>query len=177
MTIHIRISESGLTGAGPLAEYATQAVPNLYPRSQQESFNNPVGHTYAPGPGFIASVPRLSGSSNINPDGTFPTAIAAERDISKDLIVHVSPTSGSSIIRGNGWNPTRAEYEPSYGLDVTIDGLEMQPDVFETAINEPIGGQFKANLQDYVARGILEVSEGPTGPPMTPGEIGDYTAP
>jgi hypothetical protein len=174
MTIHIRISEAGLTG--PLAEYATKEVPNQYPRSQQESFNYPAGHTYAPGPGFIASVPRLTGSSNINPDGTFPVAIADQADRTKDLIVHVSPTSGSTIIRGNGWNPTRAEYDPAYGLDITAAGLEIQADVFETAINEPVGGQFKANLQDYVARGILEVSEGSTGPPMTPQEIGDYTA-
>jgi hypothetical protein len=92
-------------------------------------------------------------------------------------MVHVSPTSGSSVVRGGSdWNPDTAEYDPSYGLNVPISGITLQSDVFETALNEPVGMQFRANLQDYVSRGILIVrNDG--GTPMTPKQIGDYQAP
>ena len=88
----------------------------------------------------------------------------------------MSPTSGSTIIRGNNFIPSNAEFDPAYGLDVTVSGVELQNDVFETAVNEPIGAQFKANLQDLVERNILEVLNH-LGTPLSAGAIANYTAP
>ncbi len=187
MSINITINPTAYASGGPLAEFATREIPNTYPKRHEPRLDTiGGGATGDPGIGYIASAPRLTGSSNILDDGTFPTAEGATGtfeaalpvDTTEDIVVHVSPTSGSSIVRSGGaWDPNQAEFDPSYGLDVSIAGVSLQSDVFETALNEPVGMQFRANLQDYVARGILIVTEGPTGPPMDPGEIAEYTAP
>jgi hypothetical protein len=134
-----------------------------------------TGTTGAPGPGFIASASPLTFRSNINEDGTFPTAPGATADERQDIMVHISPTSGSSIIRGGVWKAENAEFDPTYGLNVTTKGVQVQQDVFETAIQEPIGSQFMANLQDLVDRSIVEV-EDEYGNILTPREIRDYEA-
>jgi hypothetical protein len=176
MTISITIPSTAFDAAGPLEEFATrknQPYGNTVP---SPSFNNPPGTTGAPGPGYIASASRLVKTTNILEDGTFPDAFGAAIDQIADVVVHVSPTSGSTIIRGNNWTPSNAEFDPAYGLDVTTAGVELQNDIFETAINEPVGAQFTANLQDYVARGILLVKD-QAGVTLTPGTIAAYTAP
>jgi hypothetical protein len=134
-----------------------------------------TGTTGAPGPGFIASASPLTYRSNINEDGTFPTAPGATADERQDVMIHISPTSGSSIIRGGAWQAENAEFDPTYGLNVTTKGVQVQQDVFETAVQEPIGSQFMANLQDLVNRNIVEV-EDEYGNTMTPREIRDYEA-
>jgi hypothetical protein len=178
MGINIIIDPTSYEAGGPLADFAFKEVPNVYPKLSGPALS-------AASAGYIASAPRLTGSSNILEDGTFPVAQGATGEFLPPdpvstidfLIVHVAPTSGSSIVRGGtNWNPAQAEFDPAYGLDVGIAGVDLQEDVFETAINEPIGAQFKANLQDYVSRGILIVSD-TGGTPMTPGDIGSYTAP
>lgn len=178
MAINIRIDPAAYAADGPLEQFASKNNPNTYPKTQEPRLDTiGSGATGDPGIGYIASAPRLTGSSNILPDGTFPTAEPATSDITRDLIVHVSPTSGSAIVRGGSdWNPAQAEYDPSYGLDVGIAGVTLQNDVFETALKEPVGMQFRANLQDYVARGILIVLDD-LGAVMNPGDIADYTAP
>jgi sulfur transfer complex TusBCD TusB component (DsrH family) len=62
--------------------------------------------------------------------------------------------------------------DPAYGLDIGVTVTNVNPSVFETAINEPIGAQFLASLQDLVARGIIEVLD--DGTPMTPEDIRDF---
>jgi hypothetical protein len=177
MAINITIDPLAYGSGGPLEQFAFKRVPNTYVKTT-ERLSEAL-------PGFIASAPRLTGSSNILEDGTFPLAEGATGafepaelvDTAEDLMVHVSPTSGSSVVRGGSqWNPNTAEYDPTYGLNVSIAGITLQSDVFETALNEPVGMQFRANLQDMVARGILIVrNDG--GTPMTPKQIGDYQAP
>lgn len=178
MAINITIDPAAYGANGPLEQFASKNNPNTYPKQQEPRLDTiGGGATGDPGIGYIASAPRLTGSSNILPDGTFPTVEPATSDTTSDLVVHVSPTSGSAIVRGgSAWNPDQAEYDPSYGLDVGIAGVTLQNDVFETALNEPVGMQFRANLQDYVARGILIVRDD-LGSPMTPKQIADYTAP
>ncbi len=179
MSINITIDPAALTGSGPLAQFASREIPNSYPKLHEPRLSAVTGT------GYIASAQRLTGSSNILDDGTFPVAEGATGafeaadpvDTTKAVVVHVSPTSGSSVVRGgNAWNPDTAEFDPSYGLDVPVSGVTLQSDVFETALKEPVGMQFRANLQDYVARGILIVRND-SGSSMTPGEIADYTAP
>jgi hypothetical protein len=179
MAIEIVIDPAAYEPNGPLAKFASKETPNIYPKNHETRLSSA-------GPGYIASAPRLSGSSNILENGTFPLAEGATGAFEppeptstvRDLVVHVSPTSGSSIVRGgSAWDPAQAEFDPSYGLDVGVAGISLQSDVFETALKEPVGMQFRANLQDYISRGILIVTEGPTGPPMTPSDIADYTAP
>lgn len=180
MAINITINPTAYAPGGPLAEFASREIPNSYPKLHEPRLSAVTAT------GYIASAPRLTGSSNILDDGTFPVAEGATGafeaadpvDTTEDIVVHVSPTSGSSVVRGgSAWDPNQAEFDPSYGLDVGIAGVTLQGDVFETALKEPVGMQFRANLQDYVSRGILIVTEGPTGPPMDPGEIADYEAP
>lgn len=179
MSINITINPTAYAPGGPLAEFASREIPNSYPKLHEPRLSAVTGT------GYIASAQRLTGSSNILDDGTFPVAEGATGafepanpvDTTEDIVVHVSPTSGSSVVRGgSAWNPDTAEFDPSYGLDVPVSGVTLQNDVFETALNEPVGMQFRANLQDYVARGILIVRDH-AGSPMTPKEIGDYTAP
>ena len=179
MAINITIDPAAYGASGPLEKFASKRVPNTYPKLHEPRLDEVTGT------GYIASAPRLTGSSNILADGTFPLAEgatgefepAAPVDTTEDLIVHVSPTSGSSVVRGGSdWDPNQAEYDPSYGLDIGVGGVTLQSDVFETALNEPVGMQFRANLQDLVARGILIVRND-AGSSMTPKEIGDYTAP
>lgn len=179
MSINITINPVAYGPGGPLEQFAIKEVPNVYPKLHEPRLSDVTGT------GYIASAPRLTGSSNIKADGTFPVAEGATGafeapnpvDTTEDLMVHVSPTSGSSVVRGGSpWNPAQAEYDPSYGLNVPISGVTLQSDVFETALKEPVGMQFRANLQDYVSRGILIVRND-AGSPMTPGEIADYTAP
>jgi hypothetical protein len=117
--------------------------------------------------------------TNILEDGTFPAALegspagatgeAGTEEQMQDVLVHVSPTSGSTIIRGNNWVASRAEFDPAYGLDIGVSVTEINPEVFETAINEPIGAQFLASLQDLVVRGIIEVLD--DGTPLTAAQI------
>lgn len=179
MPINITIDPAAYAPGGSLSQFASKVVPNTYPKLHEPRLDEVTGT------GYIASAPRLTGSSNILEDGTFPIAEgatgafepAAPVDTTEDLMVHVSPTSGSSVVRGGStWDPNTAEYDPSYGLDVPISGVTLQSDVFETALSEPVGMQFRANLQDYVARGILIVRND-AGSPMSPGDIADYTAP
>jgi hypothetical protein len=180
MAINIIIDPLAYGAGGPLEKFASKRVPNTYPKLHEPRLDEVTAT------GYIASAPRLTGSSNILDDGSFPIAEGSTGaflppdpvDTTEDLVVHVSPTSGSAVVRGGSdWNPNQAEYDPSYGLNVPISGVTLQNDVFETALNEPVGMQFRANLQDLVSRGILIVTEGPTGPPMDPGEIADYQAP
>jgi hypothetical protein len=179
MSINITIDPAAYGASGPLAQFASKRVPNTYPKLHEPRLDEVTGS------GYIASAPRLTGSSNILDDGTFPLAegatgafeAAVPVDTSEDLMVHVSPTSGSSVVRGGSqWNPESAAYDPTYGLNVPIAGITLQSDVFETALKEPVGMQFRANLQDLVARGILIVRDD-GGTPMSPGDIADYTAP
>ena len=160
MSINITIDPAAYAADGPLEQFASKTVPNTYPKLHEPRLDEVTGS------GYIASAPRLTGSSNILDDGSFPIAEGATAaflpadpvDTTEDMMVHVSPTSGSSVVRGgSAWNPNQAEYDPSYGLDVPISGVTLQSDVFETALNEPVGMQFRANLQDYVSRGILIV--------------------
>jgi hypothetical protein len=176
MPISIKILESAFEANGPLEEFATRANPPYGNTVSTPSFNNAPGSTNAPKPGYIASASRLVKTTNILEDGTFPAAFGAAIDQIADIVVHVSPTSGSTIIRGNNFNPANAEFDPAYGLDVTTSGVELQEDIFETAVNEPVGAQFTANLQDYVSRGILIVRD-PAGVTMDPGDIAGYVAP
>jgi len=170
MPINIEIDPAAYGVGGPLEKFSSRDNPNIYPKLHETSLESA-------GPGYIASATRLSGSSNILEDGSFPTAEAASSSTIQDLIVHVSPTSGSSVVRGgSAWNPAQAEYDPSYGLDVGVGGVTLQSDVFETALKEPVGMQFRANLQDYISRGILIVRND-AGTPMTPNQIATYTAP
>ncbi len=176
MPISIKILESAFDPGGPLEEFATRENPPYGNPASTPSFNNAPGSTNAPGPGYIASASRLVQTTNILEDGTFPAAFGAAIDQIADVVIHVSPTSGSTIIRGNNFNPAIAEFDPAYGLNVTTTGVELQEDIFETAVNEPVGAQFTANLQDFVARGILIVRD-PAGMTMDAGDIADYTAP
>jgi hypothetical protein len=176
MPISIRLDPIVFDAGQPLAPFAERRnLPYGNPASTP-SFNNPPGSTNAPGPGYIASASRLTRTTNINPDGTFPAAFDAAIDQMADIFVHVAPTSGSTVIRGNNFKPSNAEFDPAYGLDVNLSGVELQEDVFESAINEPLGAQFKANLQDLVARGILLVHD-QNGVTMDPGDIAGYVAP
>jgi hypothetical protein len=179
MPINITIDPTAYAPGGPIAQFASKEVPNTYPKLHEPRLADVTGT------GYIASAPRLTGSSNIKDDGTFPIAEGATGafeaaqpvDTADQLMVHVSPTSGSSIVRGgSAWDPNNAEFDPTYGLNVPVSGITIQSDVFETALIEPVGAQVRANLQDYVARGILVVRDD-GGTPMTPKEIGDYTAP
>lgn len=170
MAINITIAPAAYGPGGPLEPFKTKVSPPNYPRTNEPRLVDA-------GPGYIASAPRTTGHSNIREDGTFPTVDPATENTLADLMVHVSPTSGSSVVRGGSdWDNSQAEFDPTYGLNVPVSGITLQSDVFETALNEPVGMQFRANLQDLVARGILEVrNDG--GTPMTPGEIAAYTAP
>ena len=171
MAINITIDPAAYGSGGPLEQFASKNNPNVYPKLHEPRLDEVTGT------GYIASAPRLTGSSNIKADGSFPTAEAATSDTTEDLMVHVSPTSGSSVVRGGSeWNTESAEFDPTYGLNVPKAGITLQSDVFETALNEPVGMQFRANLQDLVARGILQVRND-AGSPMSPGDIADYTAP
>lgn len=177
MPIKISILPTALESGGPLEQFAQRKNLPFANPDKQPSFNNVVGSTNYPGPGFIASASRLTRTSNILPDGTFPAAFDAAIDQVQDLFIHVSPTSGSSVVRGgSAWSTSRAEFDPTYGLNVDVTGVELQEDVFETAVNEPVGAQFKANLQDLVTRGLLILHD-QNGATMDPGDIADYTAP
>jgi hypothetical protein len=171
MAVTITILPSAYGSGGPLEEFATR-LPGVPGRYAKESVRLEDAE-----PGFIASAPRLKGYSNIKEDGTFPVAFATAIDQIQDLMVHVSPTSGSSVVRGaSAWVESQAEFDPTYGLNVTSSGVQLQNDVFETALNEPVGSQFKANLQDLISRGIILVHDH-LGATMDPGDIADYTAP
>jgi hypothetical protein len=120
--------------------------------------------------------------TNILEDGTFPDALAGSplgatgeagtEEQQQDVLVHISPTSGSTVIRGNNWVASNAEFDPAYGLDIGVTQTMIDPSVFETAINEPIGAQFLASLQDLVVRGIIEVLD--DGTPLTAEGIRDF---
>jgi hypothetical protein len=187
MTIGIRIDPDAFEPGQPLEAFKTRANPAYANPLQYPEVPLPLGTTGttgAPGPGFIASCSPMTHRTNIREDGTFPDALAASppgatgeagtEEQQQDVLVHVSPTSGSTIIRGNNWNPSRAEFDPAYGLDVGITQVMIDPSVFETAVNEPIGAQFLACLQDLVVRGIIEVLD--DGTPMTPEQIRDFQA-
>jgi len=173
MAVQIKILATAFDAGQPLEAYATR------PR---QAFANTLQYPAVPAAlnddattPRIATASPLTARSNILEDGTFPTAPGTTIDQKIDVVVHVSPTSGSTVIRGNNWDPSKAEFDPAYGLDVTVSGVAIQDDVFESAINEPIGAQFTANLQDLVARGILEVKNS-SGAVLDPGEIADFVA-
>ena len=134
----------------------------------------PEGVTGAPGPGFIASASPLTFRSNIGEDGSFPVAPPTTEDTTLITLVHVSPTSGSTVLQGKPPVFSKIETNPAYGLDVGIAPLELEEPVFEAALNDPIGAQFSANLMDLVTRGILLVQD--DGVTMDPGDIRDFTA-
>lgn len=171
MTITIQILPDAFDTGGALEDFRTRANPSFARPLQFPEAPLPIGVTGiqgAPGPGFIASASRQVFQTNIREDGTFPPPLEASppgatgeigtQEQMQSIIVHVSPTSGSTIIRGNNWLSSRAEFDPAYGLDVTTTPVTLDESVFETAINDPIGGQFLANLQDLVVRSIIEVS-------------------
>jgi hypothetical protein len=187
MTIGIRIDPDAFEPGNPLEAFKARANPPYANPAQYPVVPLPLGTTGttgAPGPGFIASCSPMTLRTNILEDGTFPDAVVASPEGAtgvpgtvqqqQDVLVHVSPTSGSTIIRGNNWNPSRAEFDPAYGLDIGVAPTDINDSVFETAINEPIGAQFLACLQDLVVRGIIEVAD--NGTPMTPEQIRDFTA-
>ncbi len=105
------------------------------------------------------------------------TGEAGTEEQMQDVLVHISPTSGSTIIRGNNFVPSRAEFNPAYGLDIGVAYVELNDSVFETAIKEPIGSQFLACLQDLVVRKIIEVYDSTKVRVLTTEEIRDFTAP
>ena len=171
MTIGIRIDPDAFEPGQPLEAFKLRANPALANPLQFPEAPLPLGitgTTGAPGPGFIASASPLSHRTNIREDGTFPDALAGSppgatgeagtEEQMQDVLVHISPTSGSTIIRGNNFIKSRAEFDPAYGLDVGITPIQLDNSVFETAINDPIGGQFLANLLDLVVRNIIEVA-------------------
>ncbi len=185
MTIGIRIDRDAFEPGQPLEAFKFRANPAFASPLQFPEVPLPLGTTGttgAPGPGFIASASPMSHRTNILEDGTFPAALVASppgatgevgtEEQMQDVLVHISPTSGSTILRGNNFLPSRAEFDPAYGLDIGVTGVELDPSVFETAINEPIGAQFLACLQDLVVRGIIEVLD--DGAVMTPEEIRDF---
>jgi hypothetical protein len=59
-------------------------------------------------------------------------------------------------------------------MDVTLDGLTMEDELFETALDDPVGAGFRANVQDLVVRGIIIVEL--DGTPLTAIQIRDFTA-
>jgi len=188
MTISIRIDPDAFDPNGPLEAFRVRSNPSFAHPLQYPAVPLPLGitgTTGAPGPGFIASASPQTFRTNILEDGTFPTAPVASppgatgevgtEEMMQDVLVHVAPTSGSTIVRGNNFNASRAEFDPAYGLDVGIAPVQLDDSVFESAINDPIGGQFLANLQDLVVRGIIEVVLN-NGSPMTPIEIKGFVA-
>lgn len=188
MTIGIRIDPSAFDPGGPLEAFRVRANPALASPLQFPEVPLPLGTTGttgAPGPGFIASASPQFHRTNIREDGTFPDALVASpegatgvvgtEDQEADILVHISPTSGSTIIRGNNFIKSRAEFDPAYGLDVGITPIQLDESVFETALNDPIGGQFLASLQDLVVRGIIEVAD--DGSVLTPELIRNFSAP
>lgn len=178
MTITIRIEPTAFNSGGPLESFATTSVlPYANPLQYPEvplPIGTPEGATGAPGPGFIASASPLTFRSNIREDGTFPTPPVTSMSYRHHIIVHVSPTSGSTIIRGDRFNPARAEFDPSYGLNVGVSAVMMEDSVFETAIKEASGFAFRANLQELVALGIIEVAH--DGTVLDETDIRDFTA-
>lgn len=187
MTIGIRIDPDAFEPGQPLEAFKLRASPAYARPLQFPEVPLPLGTTGttgAPGPGFIASASPQFHRTNIREDGTFPAALvgspigatgeAQTEEQQQDVLVHISPTSGSTIIRGNNFIPSRAEFDPAYGLDIGVTVVELDPSVFETAINEPIGNQFLASLQDLVVRGIIEVLN--NGSTMTPEEIRNFAA-
>lgn len=188
-TVSMRIHPNAFDPDGPLDVFKDRANPSYARPLQYPAIPLPIGvtgTTGAPGPGFIASASPQTYRTNIREDGTFPPALAASPpgatgevgtlEQKHKIIVHVSPTSGSTVIRGMPFLPSSIELNPAYGVDVGVAPVEIQADVFEAALNEPIGGQFKANLQDLVTRGVLEVTDD-VGNVMNASDIANYTAP
>jgi hypothetical protein len=178
MTISVQIHPSAFGATGPLAGFATK---ESFPYANPLQFPDvplPLGTegiTGAPGPGFIASASPLSFRTNIGEDGTFPVAPPDTEDTRFVTVVHVSPTSGSTVVQGKPPVFSKIEGNPAYGLDVTLAGVELEETVFESAINDPIGGQFKSNLMDFVTRGVILVQD--DGVTMSATDIRDFTAP
>ena len=198
MTIGIRIDPDAFEPGQPLEAFKTRANPPYASPLQYPEVPLPLGTTGttgAPGPVscatasptgrfVVATASPMSHRTNIREDGTFPAALAGSppgatgeagsEEQQQDVLVHISPTSGSTIIRGNNFIASRAEFDPAYGLDIGVAIVELDDSVFETAINEPIGAQFLACLQDLVVRGIIEVLD--NGVAMTAEQIRDFAA-
>lgn len=178
MTISIKIHPSAFGSTGPLADFASKPSPRLARQLQYPDvplpIGTPEGFTGAPGPGFIASASPLGFRTNIGEDGSSPSAPPATEDTTLTTVVHVSPTSGSTVVQGKPPVFSNIEDNPAYGLDVTLAGVELEESVFEQALNDPIGGQFKSNLMDYVERGILLVQD--DGATLDSADIRDFTA-
>jgi len=178
MTISIKIHPTAFGATGPLAGFATkESAPHANPLQFPDA---PLplgteGTTGAPGPGFIASASPQGFRTNIGEDGTFPVAPPSTEDTTLTTVVHVSPTSGSTVVQGKPPVFSKIEDNPAYGLDVTLAGIELDEPVFESAVNDPIGGQFKSNLMDLVSRGVILVQD--DGVTMEATDIRDFTAP
>lgn len=178
MTITIRIHPDAFDTGGPLAGY--ESSPN-WPAGKV-SLQFPVvplpigvtGTTGAPGPGFIASAPDLHFRRNILENGAFPVAPGSTQDVRHQIFVHVSPTSGSVVLRGGPNDVAGAEFHPAYGLNIGIGDLNIEDSVFESAIKDPVGAGLMASLQDLVERAVIEVAH--DGTPMDATDIGDFSA-
>ena len=201
MTIGIRIDPDAFEPGQPLEAFKLRASPAHAGSLQYPEVPLPIGttgETGAPGPDYgatssptgrfvIATASPMHRTTNILEDGTFPadlagsppgaTGEAGTEEQMQDVLVHISPTSGSTIIRGNNFVPSRAEFNPAYGLDIGVAYVELNDSVFETAIKEPIGSQFLACLQDLVVRKIIEVYDSTKVRVLTTEEIRDFTAP
>jgi len=180
MPISIRIHPDAFNAGGPLAGFQTRPNPPFaFPLQppQVPSFNNPPGSTFAPGPGFIASASPLTHRTNIAEDGSTGAAAPSPTSEEKNqIIVHIAPTSGSTVIRGDTFVPGRIEFNPAYGLNVGIAPIELQEDLFEQALSETVGNGFITHLQDLITRGIIEVRD-ESGSVMDAGDLASYTAP
>jgi hypothetical protein len=169
MPIRFRISPLALAPGGALVSYTGTDLPLA------QTLQYPRIPTLNSGSSLIATVSPLTFRSNINEDGTFPIRPANSVSQTSKLLVHVS-TSGSATVHHAEDNTYQTGFSLAYGLYVSIQGTSMHEDIFERALNDTRGSQFKANLQELIARSILEVRN-QSGAPMSPSEIGSYIAP
>lgn len=178
MAISIRIHPNAFDAGGPLEGFNTRPNPpfaNPLSSPRVPSFNNPPGSPLYPGPGFIASTSPLTHRTNINEDGTAPpTPPASTTDEAQDVRVHISPTTGSAILRGRPFRPGNVELDLAYGIDVGIAPSEIQEDLFESALNDTVGRQLMATLQDLIIRQIIEVRD-QAGIILTAQAVADFT--
>ena len=171
MTITIRINPNAFGAGQVLAAFATTANAPYARPLQYPDVPRPVGQSNK---SFIATASPLTARSNIREDGTFPDAPASTRDAKPITIIHISPTSGSTVLRADPFKKFRAEYDPSYGLNVGMSPVELEDTVFETALEESSGSAFKANLQELISLGVIIVEQ--NGTELTAIDIRDFTA-
>jgi len=178
MAVSIRIHPNAFDAGGPLEGFDVRANPpfaNTLSSPRVPSFNNPEGSPLAPKPGFIASASPLTHRTNINEDGTSaPAAPSATRNEAQDVRVHISPTTGSSILRGRPFQPGNVEFDLAYGIDVGIAPSSIDENLFETALLDTVGRQFMATLQDLIMRQIIEVRD-QNGVVLTAQTLADFS--